>query len=228
MPHVLLVHWKPADAEIRAAALRRAGHVVEVLRPEGAKGLRLLLRDYTPEAIVIDLTRLPSHGRAVAVALRQQKATRYVPLVFAGGAPEKVAAIQELLPDASFTEWSHIEPCLRVALANPPRNPIVPGTMDSYSSTPLPAKLRIKRGSAIALLNAPEDFIAKLQPLPDDAAIVSGRASANLVRAQRLARLSSQDLRRECGSGFRPPGTASKRAKRAFAPPWARPTTGSC
>ena len=42
---------------------------------------------------MIDLTRLPAHGREVGAALRDTKATRFILLVFVGGEAEKVARV---------------------------------------------------------------------------------------------------------------------------------------
>ena len=61
------------------------------------------LADQPPAAIVIDLSRLPLAGRDVGVVLRRAKRTRHIPLVFAGGTPDKVERVRALLPDASFT-----------------------------------------------------------------------------------------------------------------------------
>jgi len=155
---VLLVHWKPVEAEPRITELREAGHEVSVLVPEGMPSLRALASD-PPEAIVVDLGRLPSQGCAVATALRQQKATRDVPLVFVGSDPAKTARVRGLLPDASYTAWRGLPAVLRNALgARPKAKPVVPGTMAGYSGTPLPKKLGIKPGSTVALLDAPEGF----------------------------------------------------------------------
>jgi CheY-like chemotaxis protein len=169
---VLLVHWKPAEAAAHVAALRKAGHEVRVLDPDGMPELRALGAD-PPHAVVIDLGRLPSQGRAVATALRQQKATREVPLVFVQGDPEKTACVKALLPDAAYTTWRGLPGALRkAATARPKAKPVVPGTMASYSGTPLPKKLGIKPGSAVALLGAPEGFAARtLGPLPERATI---------------------------------------------------------
>jgi len=104
---ILLVHWKDEEAEERLAMLRRLGFAARRMAPEGMASLRGLRSD-PPAAVIIDLTRLPSHGRAVAVALRQQKATRLVPLVFAGGEPEKVEATRALLPDAVYARWDEM------------------------------------------------------------------------------------------------------------------------
>jgi CheY-like chemotaxis protein len=165
---VLLVHWKPEETEPHVAALRKAGHDVRLLRPDGIPALRALFGN-PPEAIVIDLGRLPSQGRAVATTLRQQRATREVPLVFVEGDPEKTARVRALLPDAAYTTWPGLAGMLQKAMKTRPRaKPVVPGTMAAYSGTPLPRKLGIKPGSAVALLGAPRDFAKKtLGPLPE-------------------------------------------------------------
>lgn len=158
MARVVLVHWKPEEAKAHVAALRKAGHEVRVLAPGGTPELRTLAGD-PPEAIVIDLGRLPSQGRAVATALRQQRATREVPLVFVEGDPEKTARVKALLPDAAYTTWAGLVEALRKAgKARGRAKPVVPGTMEAYSGTPLPKKLGIRPGSVVALLGAPEGF----------------------------------------------------------------------
>jgi CheY-like chemotaxis protein len=165
---ILLVHWKPEEAGPHAAALRKAGHEVRVLRPGGISELRALAVS-PPDAIVIDLGRLPAQGRVVATALRQQRATREVPLVFVEGDPEKTARVKALLPDASYTTWRGLVGALRKAMTvRPKARLVVPGTMAAYSGTPLPKKLGIKPGSAVALLGAPEGFEKKtLGPVPE-------------------------------------------------------------
>lgn len=45
-------------------------------------------------------------------------------------------------------------------------------SMAGYSSTPLAKKLGIKEGSRVAFVNAPDEFEATLEPLPDDVKIV--------------------------------------------------------
>ncbi len=44
--------------------------------------------------------------------------------------------------------------------------------MAGYSSTPLAKKLGIKEGSRVALVNAPDNFEATLDPLPENVEIV--------------------------------------------------------
>jgi len=158
MARVVLVHWNEAEARQRANLLTRARFQVEAPPVEqGSAGLRGV-RDDPPDAFVIDLTRLPSHGRAVATALRQFKTTRRVPIVFIEGDAEKTARIREQLPDATFTGWDGVNAAIRHAIANPPATPVVPSTMGAYSGTPLPKKLGVREGIVMALLGAPKGF----------------------------------------------------------------------
>jgi CheY-like chemotaxis protein len=182
MSRVLLVHWNEGEAEERAARLRKLGYGVDChWNQQDAGGLRAV-RDEPPDAFVIDLGRVPSHGRAVGTLLRQQKATRRVPIVFVEGDPEKVALARGLLPDAVYTAWSRIRGDLRRAIRKPPAEPVVPGTMQSYTMTPLPIKLGIKPGSVVSLLGAPPGFERALGKLPEKVRLLRHiRTSPNLI-----------------------------------------------
>jgi hypothetical protein len=100
--------------------------------------------------------------------LRRTKATRNVPLVFVEGAPDKVARVRDLLPDATFTTWKRVGPAIRKAIDRPPAAPAVPSSaMAGYSGTPLPKKLGIRPGATVALLDAPDGFEKTLGALPE-------------------------------------------------------------
>jgi len=170
MSRLRLIHWNEAEGEARAIALRGLGYDVAFHVPAHGGDLRQYGKT-PPDLFVIDLGRLPSHGREVGGALRGQKATRLTPLVFVGGAPVKVAKVKALLPDAVYCSWRGIKGAITRALANPPSAPVVPGTMAGYSGTPLPRKLGIKAGTQLMLLGAPEDFEQTLGALPGDVAI---------------------------------------------------------
>jgi CheY-like chemotaxis protein len=180
MLRVLLVNWNAEETSLRADALRAHGFLPRTLEPHGLPALRALRED-PPDVILIDLGRMPSQGRAVATTLRQQKATRAVPLVFVGGDPEKVARIRQAFPDAGYAQWRGIAAALRKAAAAPPANPIVPGTMSAYSGTPLPKKLGIKPGSTVLLLGAPERIEEILGPPPGGAAFSRSARQADLI-----------------------------------------------
>jgi hypothetical protein len=165
MGYVRLIHWKAEEAEERAQRIRSAGYEVvsEPLNPARVRELR----DDPPLAVVIDLSRLPSQGRDVALNIRKYKATRHVPLVFVDGDPEKVARIKDLLPDAVYTSWSRIESSLKRAIAHAPAQPVVPDSvMAPYKGAPLPKKLGFKAESVVALVEAPEGFEETLGDLP--------------------------------------------------------------
>lgn len=176
-----MVHWNSAEADERLARLRTAGYASAHLPLDGAAVLREL-REAPPPAVVIDLSRLPSHGREVALALREFKATRAVPLVFADGDAEKVARIKALLPDAIYTAWGRIGSALRKAITHRPPIPVIASSrMAGYSGTPLPKKLGIKPGSTVSLVGAPPDFEKTLGALPDGVTLCRRRGKADLV-----------------------------------------------
>lgn len=179
---VFLVHWHPDECAARAARLVAMGYdVASESRQDGA-GLRTM-DSAQPDALVIDLGRLPSHGREVALAVRQRKKSRHLPLVFVDGEAQRVEALRDLLPDATFTTWKALRPALAAAIANPPSAPIVPSANPAgYSGTPLPKKLTIKEDHTVVVLGAPDDFAKTLGPLPRGATLRSrARAGADVI-----------------------------------------------
>jgi len=169
MKYIRLIHWNSAEAEVKASMLRAAGYNVinDVLK--GPAELRML-REAPPIAVVIDLTRLPSRGREIGIALRHYRSTRFVPLLFVEGEPDKVERIKKVLPDAVYTTWGRIRSSLRDAIAHPPITPKVPASIfDAYSETPLAKKLGIRSNSVAVLIDAPRDFEKTIGALPKGA-----------------------------------------------------------
>ncbi len=162
---VRLIHWNAEEARERAGRLRAAGYVVEHAPPTGNAALARL-RKTPPDAVVIDLARLPAQGRDLALWLREATSTRSVPVVFVGGDPQKVAPIRKLLPEATYTPWSRIRSSLKRAIANPPAAAAAQSRMAGYSGTPLVKKLGIKENAVVALVGAPRDFEKTLGRLP--------------------------------------------------------------
>jgi hypothetical protein len=176
---VKLIHWHAAEAREHARRLEAGGFAVDARLPSAPVLLRGLRRK-PPAVIVLSLDRLPSQGRDVAFVLRGQASTRHVPLVFVGGAPDKVAGMRAKLPDAAFATWEEIAAAVGRALARPrPAAPAAPaGAMAGYSGTPLPKKLGIKPGLSVALLGAPPGFGPTLGVLPEGARLTE-RASGD-------------------------------------------------
>jgi hypothetical protein len=169
--YIRLVHWKEEEVGERIDRLADLGYEVDGSVPGTSIGMRGLTEN-PPLAFVIDLGRLPSHGREVARALRQSKALRAVPIVFVDGKPDKRTSVEEEFPDASFAAWEGIGATLEAAIAHPPLDPIVPRSPSGpHSGTPLPRKLGIKPGAVVALIDAPDGFEATLGKLPQGAAL---------------------------------------------------------
>jgi CheY-like chemotaxis protein len=165
MHNIHLIHWKAAEAQKHIAALREAGY--RVTFEEFSPTIIRKMRQNPPDAVVIDLTRLPAQGRDVAMTLRQYEPLRTTPIVFVDGEPSKVAKVKKQLPDAVFTSWSRIRSGLKKAILHPPAEPVVPASsLAGYADTPLPKKLGIKPDSVIALVKAPEGFDRRLSELP--------------------------------------------------------------
>jgi hypothetical protein len=104
---VRLICWNEADAVARARILRRAGYRVNADPPENAGGMVRYFRELAPDAVVIDLDRLPSHGRELGLSLRASKGTSHLRLVFAGGIPAKIELVRAAISDAIFTAWDN-------------------------------------------------------------------------------------------------------------------------
>jgi CheY-like chemotaxis protein len=177
MPRIRLIHWKAGEAAPLLEALRAAGYVVDYDEDVASEGFRAI-RTSPPDAFAIDLSRLPAQGREVATFFRRQKATRHIPIVFVGGAPEKVEATRKVLPDAVYTVPGRLRSALRAALAIRPTNPVVPTQMmERYASRSAAQKLGIREGTAAALIDPPRNYASVIGGLPVGAALEEGPAA---------------------------------------------------
>jgi Protein of unknown function (DUF3052) len=150
---VLVIHRDTQEAIERASRLRSLGFDATPYLSLGAKGFRGIRQD-PPHAILIDLTRLPSYGKAMGVLLRQQKSLGGIPLVFVEGDPDKAAQVRALLPDAAYTTWAKADAAIQRAIRQAPQEAVPPRD----SGTPLLTKLGIGEGSSVAVLHPPEGF----------------------------------------------------------------------
>ena len=164
MAAIRLVHWNEDEGLERQKQLEAFGFDTAFDFGDGVFNMRLI-RSGPPDAVVIDLSRLPSHGREVAHGVRSSKATRHLPIVFVGGEPEKVARTRQLFPDAVYTTWGRIKTALPKAIAKPPKAPVVPDHNAAWGK-PTVAKLGAKPGFKVALLASPKGFVDSLEPWP--------------------------------------------------------------
>jgi hypothetical protein len=180
MLRVRVIHWKAAEAAPLIDACRNAGFEVHY-DAGGATTVMRAVRTNVPDAFVIDLSRLPSHGREVAIWIRRAKSTRLVPLVFVGGEASKVTAIRELLPDAGYCEIGKLPTTLKRVMRTTRNSPAVPpGIMERAREKPAVQKLGIETGAAVAVIEPPRDFPGLLGNLPDPVEFKDSNAPVTL------------------------------------------------
>jgi hypothetical protein len=176
VPRVLVIHRSPEAAAERARRLCGQGFEAVAYPVFGPSSFRQIRAD-PPDAILIDLIELPSYGRTMGALLREQKSTRTVPLVFVEGDPEKAARVRELLPGAVFAAWPGVAAAILRAIRRAPREPSAP----QAARVPLPRKLRIREGSAVALIGAPTGMRQILAPLPKGARLRKSIGGAGVI-----------------------------------------------
>jgi hypothetical protein len=166
MLRVRLFHWKAEEAKPLIGKLRAAGY--EVVQRPGARTSVREVKESGTAAVVIDLSRMPSHGRYVGAWMRASKSTRHIPLLFVGGEPEKVAAIQKHMPDAVYTSVAGIGAALKKAITNPLRDPVIPMQMlETAPGRTAAQKMGIRAASMVGLIDPPPDYLKVLGELPD-------------------------------------------------------------
>lgn len=110
---ILFVHWHEAEAAELARPLIDAGWDVDVEYRASALSGIARYRESPPNALVVSLRRLPSHGREVADAFRSTKWAAAVRIVFVDGEASKVAAIKRQFTDAVFVKHEAMISALR-------------------------------------------------------------------------------------------------------------------
>lgn len=174
MTTIRLIHWKPEEAADQVRMLESAGFAVLSETPRGPSFLRNMEAE-KPHVIVIDLSRLPSQGRDLAVAIRKRKGTRNIPLIFIGGAPAKVEKIKGLLPDAFFGSWEEASSLIKRAIEEGAGDVLIPNSVfAAYAGKPLASKLGVKEGSVVAIAGSPGSFVSQLEKAVSEASLVTG------------------------------------------------------
>ncbi|HEX4771682.1 MAG TPA: hypothetical protein VH351_12665 [Bryobacteraceae bacterium] len=164
MRAVRVIHWNAEEAVPLLSSLREAGFTVEYDERFGTPVLQSCRRK-PPSVFVIDLSRLPAHGREVAVALRQSPKTRHIPVVFCEGKPDKVDRIRALFPDAVFC--SRAAAAAAAKSAKEVQHPVRPiPMMERFGNRTAAQKLGIAEGTTVTLIDPPRDIATALGGLP--------------------------------------------------------------
>jgi len=181
LPPVRLFHWRADEAGPLIAALHEAGYRA-IHNPRTQSPSVRELKESGAVAVVIDLSRLPSHGRYVGAWVRGSKGTRNVPLVFVDGEPGKVDAIRQQIPDAVYTTVRGLGAALKKAIAHPPIKPVVPKQMmETAPGRTAAQKLGIRAGSVVHLIDPPAGYGRVIGELPEKVVLAEDQAEGAAV-----------------------------------------------
>jgi DNA-binding response OmpR family regulator len=99
---IFVVSWHAAEAEAIAHDLRAAGYAVATETEDGGRAFAAI-RAEPPAAVIVDLRRRPSHGRAVIESLQETAGTRALPVLVLDEpgdvAQPVVERLRAILPD---------------------------------------------------------------------------------------------------------------------------------
>ena len=99
MKKIFFIHFNEVELKEKIQPLKQVGYKVE---SHFSTETTANFKDNLPDALVICLDRLPSHGSRYAEWLWEAKVRQHIPIIFCGGKPEKIIAIKEKLPKAIF------------------------------------------------------------------------------------------------------------------------------
>ncbi len=167
---IRLIHWNVDEAKERADRILALGYKVDY-STFTIQSIRELNK-HPPEAILIDLSRLPSQGRDVAANLGQYDSLRAVPIIFVGGDPWKVTRIKKIFPNLTYGDWPNIAALLKKGISNAvTAKRVFTSAFEAYKHVPLAKKLGITKVQITRLVNAPVDFELSLGKLPTGAVL---------------------------------------------------------
>lgn len=197
MARLFYLHWHEKEAKERSRPIVKAGHKVSVhwsLEKTADFGATL------PDVVIISQDRLPSHGRAVAAVFWEANQRRAIPIIFAGGEPDKIAATKTKFPQAVYCETDEVVQAIDEVLRNPPA-PLPPKVKRApphtpgYSGKPLAVKLGVAEDQRIYVAHGPDELDDWIGPLPEGTKrIAKALAPINLAV---LFHTSATDLKSE-------------------------------
>ncbi len=165
-PRALLLHWKEEELADLASRLSGSGFHIEPYVPVPGEGLKGLVARGRPDLLLVSLDRLPSNGHAVADHFRKRKDARMIPIVFVGGAPEKVAKIRAAMPGCWFAGWDTAARTMQQAISGVGAPPVAREKLSLPPPRAMYEKLGLKADSEVAVLGAPADLYRLVPDLP--------------------------------------------------------------
>ncbi|GAC1420159.1 MAG: hypothetical protein NVSMB57_14270 [Actinomycetota bacterium] len=96
---VFVIDFDAASAAEHTSTLEAAGWQAESESVDGAIAWQRIFES-PPDVVVIDLTRLPSHGREAGRAVRIHASLSQIPIVFVGGSSEARSKALGVVPGA--------------------------------------------------------------------------------------------------------------------------------
>lgn len=105
------VHWNSSEIRKYAKDLRKEGWNVETEAHDGGRAFQRI-RANLPDAVVINLDRLPAHGREIGFTLQAIKITDTVPVVFVDGEPKDREKTLDRVPNAVFATSEDLDKTL--------------------------------------------------------------------------------------------------------------------
>jgi len=107
---IFYVHWNETECKERIQPLLKAGFTVEAHYEQND---RSKFGEPLPDVFVFSLEKLPSHSKAIAEWVWEAKKRQHIPIIFEGGAADKVAAFKERFPKAIFVADNKVLPALQ-------------------------------------------------------------------------------------------------------------------
>jgi CheY-like chemotaxis protein len=169
---IRLIHCDAQQGMERAEEIQRWGHKVVYNAAEPL--VYRDIRQQKPDLVLIDLSRLPSHGREVGNWLIQTRSTRSIPFIFVEGAAEKRERVKKDIELARFANYETLNAAIQDVVLSHPREFVSVARRSKthqpagYSSTPLCKKLGLQPNATVHLLNAPPHFKSLLIDLPQN------------------------------------------------------------
>jgi hypothetical protein len=105
MKNIFFIHFNEEELKEKIQPLKKAGYKVDY---HYSTETTANLKDNVPEALVICLDRLPSHGKAYAGWFWEAKKRQHIPIVFCGGKPEKTGPLKIKFPKAVFCSHENL------------------------------------------------------------------------------------------------------------------------